>query len=254
MVYVTGDVHAEFNKFSTKNFPQQKGMSRDDYIIVCGDFGLWHDCPEERYNLDWLAKKSFTLCFVDGNHENFDRLYGNEFKIVDFHGGKAHKIRENVFHLMRGYVFDFCGKKFFAFGGASSHDIEDGILNFADYPTKRALVNDYNKRTKQGQMLRINHLSWWEKELPTSYEMQRGRNNLKKVNYKVDYVISHCLPQSIVIALYGGKTDSDILTKYFEKLLDNGLEFKSWYCGHYHREMNLFGKYNILYNDIERII
>ena len=43
MVFVTGDCHAEFNKFSTKNFPEQKGMTRDDIVIVCGDFGIWHD-------------------------------------------------------------------------------------------------------------------------------------------------------------------------------------------------------------------
>lgn len=68
-VYLTGDCHAEFGKFSTKRFPEQKELTRDDYVIVCGDFGLWHDCPEERHNLDWLASKPFTLLFVDGNHE-----------------------------------------------------------------------------------------------------------------------------------------------------------------------------------------
>lgn len=252
-VYLTGDCHAEFGKFSTKRFPEQKELTRDDYVIVCGDFGLWHDCKEERYWFDWLSKKSFTILFVDGNHENFDRLK-NEFPVVSFHGGKAHKIRENVYHLMRGYVFDLCGKKFFAFGGASSHDIQDGILYFEDYPTTKALVDEYNRRTKQGEMLRINKLSWWKDELPTRYEMQRGRDNLKKVGYKVDYVISHCLPQSMVIHLYGGGTDSDILTKYFERLVQNDLQFKQWYSGHYHRDMKLLGNYNILYHNIERII
>ena len=118
-VYITGDCHAEFGKFSTKRFPEQRELTKEDFVIVCGDFGVWHDCPEERYWLDWLSKKSFALLFVDGNHENFDRLK-NEFPVVDFHGGKAHKIRDNVYHLMRGYVFDICGKKFFAFGGVQA--------------------------------------------------------------------------------------------------------------------------------------
>jgi len=236
-----------------KRFPEQRELTREDFVIVCGDFGIWHDCPEERYWLDWMSEKSFTLLFVDGNHENFDRLK-NEFPTVDFHGGKAHKIRDNIYHLMRGYVFDLCGKKFFAFGGASSHDIQDGILSFDDYPNKRALVDDYNRRTKAGQKLRINKVSWWKDELPTKYEMQRGRDNLKKVNYKVDYVVSHCLPQSMVIYLYGGGADSDILTKYFEQLVQNGLQFKQWYVGHYHKQMRLLGNYNILYHGIERIL
>lgn len=253
MVYITGDVHAEFNKFSTKNFPRQKEMSRDDYIIVCGDFGIWHDCPSERYWLKWLAKKPFTLLFVDGNHENFDRL-NNEFPVVDFHGGKAHKIRDNVYHLMRGYVFDLCEKKFFAFGGASSHDIQDGILYLEDYPSRKALLDDYSRRTRNGQMLRINKISWWKGELPTEEEMQRGRDNLEKVSYKVDYVISHCLPQSMVVHLCGGGTDSDVVTRYFEKLVQDGLQFKQWYVGHYHKDTRLLGNYNIFYHKIERIL
>lgn len=252
MVYITGDCHADFRKFSAKRFKDQKELTRDDFVIVCGDFGLWHDCAEERYWLNWMSEKQFTILFVDGNHENFDRLK-NDFSVVDFHGGKAHKIRDNIYHLMRGYVFELCNKKFFAFGGASSHDIDDGILHIEDYPNLKLLANDYKKRTKKGQLLRINHISWWKEELPSKYEMQRGRNNLKKVDYKVDYVISHCLPQSIVVHLYDG-TDFDILTKYFERLIQNGLQFKQWYAGHYHRDMRLIGNYNIFYNKIERIL
>ena len=96
MIYITGDCHAEWNKFSTNNFPEQKEMTRDDFVIVCGDFGIWHDSKSERWWLDWLSEKNFTILFVDGNHENFDRLYSDEFESVDFHGGRAHKIRENI--------------------------------------------------------------------------------------------------------------------------------------------------------------
>lgn len=118
MVYITGDTHAVFTRFGTKVFPEQKEMTRDDFVIICGDFGgIWYDNAYEQYWLKWLSEKPFTILYVDGNHENFDRLYSDEFEVVDFHGGKAHKIRDNIYHLMRGYVFDLCGKKFFSFGG-----------------------------------------------------------------------------------------------------------------------------------------
>lgn len=171
MIYVTGDCHADWEKFSTESFPAQKEMTRDDFVIVCGDFGIWHNNATEKWWFKWFEKKNFTVLFVDGNHENFDRLYSDEFEVVDFHGGKAHKICENVYHLMRGYVYDLCGKKFFAFGGASSHDIQDGILNPDDYKTLKDLANDYNKRTHCGEMLRINHISWWKEEMPSKEEM-----------------------------------------------------------------------------------
>lgn len=254
MIYITGDCHADYTKFGTKVFPEQREMTRDDIVIVCGDFGLWHDNKEERYWLKWLAQKKFTLVFCDGNHENFDRLYSDEFPIVDFHGGKAHQIRKNIYHLMRGYIFDFEGKKFFVFGGARSHDIQDGILNFEDYPSTRDLVRDYNVRTAAGQMLRINHLSWWEQEVPSEEEMELGKRNLEKVNYKVDFVITHTLPQSIVTSMYGKGCDIDKTSQYFDDLLDKRLKFNKWYAGHFHTEKDIFCDYRIHYHNIERIL
>ena len=50
-------------------------MTKNDYVIIAGDFGIWNDTKQERYNLDWLEDKPFTTLFVDGNHSNFDRLY-----------------------------------------------------------------------------------------------------------------------------------------------------------------------------------
>lgn len=92
MIYITGDCHARFHKFSTDAFPERKEMTREDYVIVCGDFGgVFFDDKTERWWLKWLSEKPFTIIYVDGNHENFDRLYGDEFEVVDFHGGKAHR-------------------------------------------------------------------------------------------------------------------------------------------------------------------
>lgn len=254
MIYITGDCHADFSKFSIKNFHEQKEMTRDDIVIVCGDFGIWDDTKEERYWLKWLAQKKFTLVFCDGNHENFDRLYSDEFPIVDFHGGKAHQIRNNIYHLMRGYIFDFEGKKFFVFGGAKSHDVQDGILDLKDYESLSELVRDYNKRTKAGQMLRINHISWWEQECPSEEEIKIGIDNLKKRKFKVDYVISHTLPQSITSYLYGKNTDIDKTSQYFDTLLNKGLKFKKWFAGHLHKDCDVLYDYHIYYRKIERIL
>lgn len=254
MIFITGDTHANFSKFKTAAFPEQKEMTKDDYVIICGDFGgIWYDNEEERYWLDWLNDKPFTTLFVCGNHENFDRLYSDEFDIVDFCGGKAHKIRESIYHLMRGEVFDLQGKKFFAFGGASSHDIDDGILNFEEYSSRKELISDYNKRTKAGEMLRINHLSWWKEEMPSEEEFQNGVENLKRVNYTVDYVVSHCAPQVIASTYSKGMYKSDSLTSYFN-LVAESLDFNCWFFGHYHDNKKFFGKYVMLYEQIVRVV
>lgn len=251
MVYITGDTHANFHKFTVKNFPIQKQLTREDTVIICGDFGgIWSDTKEERYWLTWLGKRSFTICFVDGNHENFDRL--STFEVVDFHGGKAHKIGDNIYHLMRGYIFDFEGKKFFAFGGASSHDIRDGILNPGDYASKEEFMKAYSNWSNSGRMFRVNHISWWKEELPSREEMENGIESLQKCDWKVDYVISHCLPQEVCSCI--GFRGADTLTKYFNQLLRNKIEFKEWHVGHYHFDDRVYGRYFVHYHDIVRIL
>ena len=77
MIYVTGDTHAniDINKLSTKKFPQQKTLTKKDYVIVCGDFGLvWDASSREMWWQKWLGNKRFTTLWVDGNHENYDAL------------------------------------------------------------------------------------------------------------------------------------------------------------------------------------
>ena len=61
---------------------------------------------------------------------------------------------------MRGQVFNIEGKVFWTFGGASSHDIRDGILEIDD-PRLRQWRYDYEKQ------YRVNHVSWWKEELPS---------------------------------------------------------------------------------------
>ena len=251
MVYITGDCHADFHKFATHEFHEQKDMTHDDFVIVCGDFGIWHDDEEERHRLEWLSAKNFTTVFVDGNHENFDRLYGDECPVVDFHGGKAHKIREHIYHLMRGYVFEFDGKKFFCFGGASSHDVRDGILQPDDYSSYRELLLAARMLQKQGKMFRINHLSWWEQELPTQEELDFGLKNLELNNNTVDYIISHCCPQEI--ASFCGFHNPDTLTRWFNSIAHT-VQFDRWFFGHYHDDRQVMGKFVMLYDRIERVL
>jgi len=251
-IFITGDCHADFRKFSTENFPEQINMTRDDFVIVCGDFGIWHDTASERWWFDWLSEKPFTVLFVDGNHENFDRLMGGEFEVVDFHGGKAHKIRENIYHLMRGYVFELCGKHFFAFGGAQSHDIGDGIVNESDYPTHRDFLNAIRRMTDQGKMFRINHLSWWKEEMPSGEEYSTGDQSLQACGWNVDYIITHCAPTRFLRDI-SDDYEPDELTTYLD-VIEKNTKYKGWFCGHYHQNRSISKKFHILYHTIEAVM
>ena len=254
-VFVTGDIHGKFfSLLRVKEHPslKEEELTKEDFLIVCGDFGIWHNTEKEFSELNELAKENFNICFVDGNHENFDRLYSDEFEIVEFHGGRAHKIRDNIYHLMRGYIFDFCGKSFFCFGGASSHDIQDGILDIKDFESKEELFNKASFMRFFGQRVRINHQSWWKEELPSQEEMDFGWNNLKNHNFKVDYIITHCAPQNIASFMSCGKYEKDSLTEYFDKVMHR-VSFSKWFFGHYHMSEKIFDNFQVLYKEFFRV-
>ena len=243
MIYITGDTHSNFIRFNEDNFPVQEEMTKDDYVIICGDFGgVWNfeeESDGEKENLNWLNNKKFTTLFVDGNHENFTRLYN--YPVEEWHGGKVHKIRESVLHLMRGEIFDINNKKFFAFGGAKSHDIQDGILNLDE----EEKIYQYRKR---GAYFRIRDYSWWDLELPTKEEMENGIKNLGKANYRIDYIVSHCCPTNIQ-TLLNLSYKKDILTDYLQEVSEK-CEFKKWYFGHYHDNRQINSQFALLYTDI----
>ncbi len=251
MIYITGDTHGEFDRrFSVESFPEQKEMTKDDYVIICGDFGgIWDvgwESKSEKRRLDWLEERPFTLLFVDGNHENYDRLYG--YPLKDWHGGKVHEIRPHVLHLMRGQVYEISGKKIFTFGGARSHDITGGILETDD--------PDFMKKKKQldhtGALYRINHLSWWEQELANEDEMEEGRNNLRAHDYTVDYIITHCCSTSTQDVIGGGLYEPDLETDYLE-FIKNYADYTKWFFGHYHENWEVNEKEIVLFEQIIRI-
>lgn len=229
MIYITGDTHGDFHRFSTSNFPQQKQMDRNDYVIITGDFGgIWAGDSKEKYWLDWLEEKPFTTLFVDGNHENFDRI--NAFPVQQWKGGNVHYVRPHVLHLMRGQVFEIDGTSFFTMGGAASHDIQDGILD----PASPDFEREYWFKRRTHQIFRVKGVSWWPEELPSEDEYKEAAANLEKANWKVDCILTHCAPSSILQDL-GRDYSPDCLTDFLQ-VVKKQCEFKTWFFGHYHRD------------------
>jgi predicted phosphodiesterase len=247
MIYITGDCHGDYRRFSTQVFPEQKGMSKQDYVIICGDFGLWDRSAEQEYWRKYLDQKPFTTLWVDGNHENYDLL--KEYPIQEWQGGKAQFIMPSVLHLLRGQVFDIGGRRFFTFGGAASHDIQGGILEPEDPGFRRK-----KKRLDRGYLpYRIHHRSWWKEEMPSQEEFEEGRRNLNRVGWQVDFVVTHCCPSDIQAAFSFGNYEPDPLTDYLQEI-DASLDFQKHFFGHYHDNRDIMGKYVMLYEQIIRIL
>ena len=223
MIYVTGDTHGNFRRFQPEYFPEQAGVTKNDVVIIAGDFGgVWFGDSRDDETLDWLERLPFTLAFVCGNHENYDAL--ERYPVAEWHGGKVHRVRPHVLHLMRGQVFELESYRFFTMGGAKSHDTNH----------------------------RINHISWWRQELPSDEEYSEALQNLERYNWQVDYIITHCAPTSI--ALMGSRhNEADRLTDFLQEVRERA-KYHYWLFGHYHDNKAIDEKHILLWEQIVRII
>lgn len=226
-IFVTGDVHggAEYgsSRFSSKSWPDGRTLSRDDVVVVAGDFGfVWDGSNTDRYWLDWFESKPWTTCFVDGNHENHRMLA--ELPETEWNGGRVHVARSHVLHLMRGEVFDIAGTTVLAMGGAASHDRE---------------------WRKEGK-------SWWPEEMPSETEMERCRRNLDAAGWKVDYVVTHEAPADLAgdLCWECNRPFEDDPLQNFLGEIDRRLDFKTWFFGHYHDDEWRDGRHRLIYRDI----
>lgn len=222
MFYITGDTHIpiDIQKLNPDSFTIQDSLSRDDYLIICGDFGgVWDDSKVRTEYLQWLNDRNFTTLFVDGNHENFDRLYA--MPVEPWKGGKVHYIRDNIIHLMRGQVFNIDGTTFFTMGGGNSID----------------------------KAIRVKHESWWPQEMPSKDEYNTAAENLQKHNNKVDYVITHTAPTSIIMENQLKNHYEEELTNFFQRVMSH-ISFDKWFFGHFHQDAVLNEKFYLMYNKI----
>ena len=226
-IFVTGDTHSDpLPRFKAlcRQTEEEGGASltKEDVVIIAGDFGViwWDDSTKykrlEDYTLDKLENMPFTTLFIDGNHENFNRLM--RFPVESGYGGKVGVLRPSVLHLrQRGHVYTIDGRKIWCFGGGISVD----------------------------KNYRSEGISWWSQEEPSTAEYCYGLNQLEKHNWEVDFVVTHAGPSGAVDAMglpplresFGDKVyEYDPVSPYLEHV-SRKLRFKKWFFGHYHKDI-----------------
>lgn len=225
---MTGDIHASYDiaKLSESCF-DTAGLTKDDYVIICGDFGLvWNNSASEQYWLRWLDTRPFTTLFVDGNHEGFSLL--NSLPETTWNGGAVHQVATSVFHLKRGQLFNIDGYRIFAMGGASSSEY------------------DRTHRT-QGE-------TWFNEEIPNEQERAAALETLDAANWDCDFVITHCAPSSCAqgISEHTDRLEIHPMDEYTDWLqtIQDHLTYRHWFCGHYHIDAQIQDKTTALYNRI----
>ena len=226
MIYLCGDTHIpiDIKKLNIQNFPEQKSMTRNDYVIILGDFGLlWKRDKTYEHWFKTLTKKKFTILWLDGNHENFDWI--ESLPEFEWNGGPVHLVADNILHLERGYIYTIENLTFFVCGGAASYD----------------------------KARRIPYESWWPHELLSYEEENRALDNLEKVNNTVDYVLTHTCPKSIINSMFNPMSSFfvDPVSNFLEEVYRR-ITFKDWYFGHWHEDMR-FENFHCLYNNLIKL-
>ena len=246
-LYITGDTHGDFSRFRPESFYEQERLTKEDVILVAGDFGgVWYGDSRDDAGLNFLDSRPFTTAFVSGNHENYDALAA--YPQAEWHGGRVRTIRPSVLMLERGQVCDLGGRMFFAMGGASSHDIQDGILE----PDAPDFLWRFQWLNAQGAAFRVNHRSWWREELPSESEYAEARANLDRAGWTVDYILTHCAPTSIALQ-FSRHNVADHLTDFLQEVKDR-TQYHYWLFGHYHDNKVIDTKHILLWEQIVQIL
>ena len=230
-VYLTGDIHGGMDMGGIPAFAEGEGagLTRDDFLIILGDFGLvWREPPSdcEVELLAWFEAQPWTTLFIDGNHENFDLL--EALPVERWHGGRVHSVRPHVIHLMRGETFEICGSTFFCVGGAHSID----------------------------EKWRTPHVTWWEQEAPGEEERAYIDEAAEAV-VAVDYVLTHCPPTGQYdryrARWSGFWGPSDEWTDWLEEHVEGAFSYKRWYYGHLHFDSDVDDPHIAVFDEIVKL-
>ncbi len=226
MIYATGDFHGEYCRYNYIESIDGQTLTDKDYLLVCGDYGFLfypvgsNEYIEQQQQLRELENLPYTTLWVDGNHENYDLL--ESYPVETWNGGKIHRIRKNIIHLMRGQVYDIDGVKLFAMGGAYSID----------------------------KYMRREGYSWWAQELPNDEEYKEAVRNLEAVGKRVDIIATHTAPREIIRRMGKTPDEHDIQLTGFLEWVMYEVDFGRWYFGHWHQDGMVTDKVRAVYYDV----
>ncbi|MBR0278176.1 MAG: metallophosphoesterase [Clostridia bacterium] len=209
MICFISDLHGNSNFSGLKVYLNI--AADNDLLIILGDIGLFFEDSEDNriFNNCFLSIDK-KIALVDGNYENFSYL--NSFPEEAWNGGTVRRLTENIVLLKRGNIFNIEGKSFFVFGGCKS-----------------------SPKWKEMGL-------WHYGEEPENEELNLAYKNLKKHNYFVDYILTHKYEQSPPRGTVCPKLRE--LTAF----IDNNVQFKKWYAGHWHTNGKFDEKHIFIYD------
>lgn len=211
MIYITGDIHGDIGRI--KRITEEYQTTKDDILIIVGDVGLnYYGDSSDKINKRKVQQMPITLFCVHGNHEMRPRNI-ESYDVRSWKGGIVWYEKEfpDILFAEDGEIFNLDGKKTLVIGGAYSVD--------------------------KWYRLENGH-KWFEDEQPSDAIKQYAEKQLQDVDWKVDCVLTHTSPLKYEpVEMFLGFIDQSTVDKSTETWLDSiedRLDYKRWYFGHYH--------------------
>lgn len=229
MTYLTGDTHGNFVRIDA--FCRRMKTTKSDTMVILGDAGFNYYLD----NRDIRAKEyasTFPVTFlcIHGNHEARPQTIPGYIE-GEYYGGKVlyEEAYPNILFAIDGEVYDFDGHKCIVIGGAYSVD-------------------------KLYRLERGWH--WWPDEQPDERTKAIVEQKLADLNHEVDIVLSHTCPleyQPAEVFLSGlDQSTVDSSTEVWLGEIEAKLNYKKWYCGHYHTNKRI-DKMRFMFEDFDEL-
>lgn len=228
MIYITGDTHGDLDRIN--DFRLKINLQKDDVMIILGDVGLNFFMNKAEISLKKKIDENwkFILFNIHGNHEKRPETISS-YKEKMFCGGTVYyeDAYPRILFAKDGEIYDFNGLKTLVCGGAYSLD-------------KRSRVEGF---------------TWWDDEQPSEEIKARINKKLDSLHWQVDVMLTHTGPrkyepvESFMSWIDQSKVDKS--TENFLQEIENKLDYKKWYFGHFHVNKH-DGKITILYEEIEQ--
>lgn len=205
-ILVCGDWHGRPE--AAKAAAKKAVRENCDVIFQVGDFGFWpHTTPEYVGQVNQhLEKADKWMVWIDGNHENFDALYGDVWprSVQGFW-----KIAPRVLYAPRGHRWIWDGVRFLALGGGYSID--------KDYRLSLGPIGLY----------------WWPQETLTQREVYEAI-----VGGETDVMFTHDCPLGVEIGNPEYKTDpASMQNRMAVRAVVDKAKPSRLYHGHFHHSM-----------------
>lgn len=221
-LYFCGDTHhsLDIDKLKPENFQVQESMTKDDVLVVLGDWGgIWYGDKRDKKILDWWESRPWTTFVLAGNHDNYAEI--EKLPLVEKFGAPARKVSSSVFVAETGNIYNILGYKCLCVNGADSID----------------------------RIWRTEGIDWWSQEAITQDDVNKALISLAKVNDRVDLVLSHTGGTEVVKTLGFEIMPSDEWLDVIMSAIHSDCEYLHL-CAHYHKDKVVNDNTKILYDDI----